>query len=409
MQPDQNGIRKAAVFLSGLDWDAASDLLKRLPADEAKAIRREMVAMHRLSHDEISDALFQFLNQNATCRKDAVKTRENPPKDKNTRSESSHEQHRRVFSGDGVDLCEFSEAGTKTKQADAMETGHGFDAGPNPDQKRTEISSEPVSKATETRKRFDYLPKMPPFDTARFLAEEGEQLITVVLSQMAPQYSGDVLACFEQPLKREIIRRLTQLDETDEMILDEIDAMLKNRWERELESVSKRKPGLALLEQLLQVVDHELNRDIMTGLDEMSAGDRTEPEYRVDDSYYYDDTCEPPLTFGHLATLEDHELGRLFRTLPHEIVVKSLLGAGETFAERVFAQYPVYERLILRDMTLQLADTSSDERMYARQCVLQGAVQWIEQEMTGDISLNDPLNNMPQFIAERPAAFDYAA
>ena len=276
---NQQGIRKAALFLNGLDREAAGILLKRLPAEEARAIRREMIAVEGISPSEINKTVRQFLKDTEyvwpaplteTGRHDtsiASKMNATVPGD---------HQHITVISGDGIDSLELS---GQTDHANA--TYHATCESINIERDATTTVETPVSTAEQETvipiaeptvveppvelRRFDYLERRSAFDTAEFLAEEGEQLIAVVLSQLTPRYSGDVLACFEQSLKRDLIRRLVKLDATDETILDEIDEVLKDRLIREVEDRSKSKPGLVLLERILQVVENELDNTNYTG------------------------------------------------------------------------------------------------------------------------------------------------
>ena len=264
--PDQQGIRKAAVFLNGLDWETASTLLKRLPPEESREIRREMVAIEGISPTEINKTVRQFLKDTKYDKNIKPKKNTNAPADNS---------HKTVFSGDGVDLVELSgqaeqRAGEVIYHVPIEPANYECDIAPDATPAATISEQETVASIEEPiaaempaePRRFDYLERRSAFETAVFLAEEGEQLIAVVLSQMTPRYSGDVLACFEQSLKRDLIRRLARLDATDETILDEIDAVLKDRLKREVEDRPKSKPGLALLEQILQVVENELGNDI---------------------------------------------------------------------------------------------------------------------------------------------------
>jgi len=390
---DQNGIRKAAVFLNGLDWETASLLLKKLPAEESKAIRREMVAVEGISTGEINKTVKSFLQETRYGQADSGKKHAGPAKT--------------VFSGDGIDLFELT-GERRDNAADAAKNpyavhGHGGNVSALHESEAVKPNDTNHSKvqATEEQtaiRRFDYLEQMSPFDTARFLAEEGEQLIAVVLSQLTPRYSGDVLACFEQSLKMSLIRRLAKLDATDEMIIDEIDLVLKERLQREAEEMPKTKPGLALLEQILQVIDNEVGNDIISGLNEI---DREEEQQTV----YYEqfDDCDP-ITFDELAMLDDCELEMLFRGQRHDIVAKSLVACDELFVVRVLGRFPVYEQITLRRMLHEAATSDADEQMYAQQCVMQAAIQLIEDGQIAEI----PVYSENMQIDSRSVLVDYS-
>jgi len=222
---------------------------------------------------------------------------------------------------------------------------------------------------------------------------------------MTPRYSGDVLACFEQSLKRNLIRRLAKLDATDETILDEIDTALKDRLKREVEDRPKTKPGLALLERILQVVENELDNgiennignDILSGLSEIeqeewevqSSEIRVQSEENQSLCTLNSELCS--LHFDDLGLLEDHDLEALFRTLDRDLVVKSLVGCDAWFIERVLGLFPVYEQISLREMLYHAASSDVEELDYARQCVMSG----IEMRDEGRNPLPYPLSPIP--------------
>lgn len=393
---DQKGIRKAAVFLNGLDWETASLLLKKLPVEESKAIRREMVAAEGISLGEINKTVQSFLQETQYGKTGGAK------RDGRVKT---------VFSDDGVDMFELTggsrESGNRDNIGPTMSLYTAFADGGNmmpsnvdangdacenaakqPEPSNTAEAAAETTEAVEPC-RFDYLERMSPFDAACFLAGEGEQLIAVVLSQLTPRYSGDVLACFEQPLRMSLIRRLAKLDATDETIMDEIDAVLKERLRREVEELPKSKPGLALLERILQVVDNELGHehggepggiglDIISGLNEIDMEEQQAAYYGQLDACN-SESCDDVWSFDDLTLFEDHELETLFRMQDRDIVAKSLAACDELFVARVLGRFPVYEQVTLRRMLYEAAACCPDEQAYARHCVMQGTVQLIEE------------------------------
>jgi len=364
---EQQGIRKAAVFLNGLDRETAGMLLKRLPAEESRAIRREMVAVEGISPSEINKTVRQFLKDTGVVWPEYRHDKSNTPKKPVNTQEGI--THKTVFSADGVDRFELTSRAEHVDHEDvtypaAHVVPHDECEVKVPVESETESPiAEPAVAETPAEpqpRRFDYLERRSAFDTAVFLAEESGQLIAVVLSQLTPRYSGDMLACFEQSLKRDLIRRLAKLDAMDETILDEIDEVLKDRLKREVEDCPKSKPGLALLEQILQVVENELNNDIsndiISGLNEIDLEEQQAAYYEQCDEYlpaydtyesdseYIDTSSE----FEDWGMLDDHELGELFRSMDRDVVVQTLLSGDAYFVERVLGLFPVYEQITLR-------------------------------------------------------------
>ncbi|MDR1491187.1 MAG: hypothetical protein LBT05_00450 [Planctomycetaceae bacterium] len=425
------GMRKAAIFLSGLDWKTTDVLLKRLPEEEARAVRQEMITVRRISREEIHTAARQFLLE--------TKTVGGVP-----RSQTPDNSQKTIISGADADVVEFSSNVSASITASAYRVHDSFDSTSvrlenitEQEPKREDrfdaenltqqnLIQQEESRETESEtppKRFEELERMTPFDAAVFLAAESEQLIAVVLSQLTPQCSRDVLACFERSLKRDVIRRLAKLGETDEMILDEIDFVLKSRLTQEFEEKNKFKPGLALLEQILQTAENEsangvddgVCNDILLGLNEIEEEERggyqetDEPEYQNDrdDSIYGEETYDAPLiAFERLALLDDFDLAVLFRGQNSDLTLCALSACDPIFADRVISQFPVYEQITLREMMRQTFSSSPEEQMYSQECILQGALQLIREGIIADVTGAIPPT---QFVDPFSQTIDYAA
>jgi len=163
-----------------------------------------------------------------------------------------------------------------------------------------------------------------------------------------------------------------------------------------VEERPKTRPGLALLEQILQVVDselggefgHDITGDIISGLNEVEQ----EEQQAEQQAAYYDQYegygnvwnqvpltqqrmhCDhytpgndadyvntgtayfmPPAQQDAIEMLDDDELAAMFRPLDHETVVNTLLPCDPYFTERVLGLFPVYEQVNLREMLGRVA------------------------------------------------------
>jgi len=315
------GIRKAAVFLSGLDWETADHLLNRLERAEAQAIRNEMVRLHNVSEEEITQTAEAFLQS--------------------TRFEVVTDRYSGSLSHHSVSDSGFCMEGPSQPEVSPSET------------------QEPLPPH-----RFDFLETLTPYQTALFLVDESPQVIAVVLSGLTPQYSGEVILCFEQSFRMELIQRLANLNETDEMILDEIEQSLKSRF-FPVETAPVKQNGRTIIKEILKHVDKREEQEILAGLGELQ--------------YFPDDEQESGLTFEHLSRLEDYELGLLYRRMNDDIAVMSLVGADEGFVARVFRQYPVHEQPHIHQLFVHFQQIPTEEIVYARECVLRGAIQFIHE------------------------------
>jgi flagellar motor switch protein FliG len=181
-----DGIKKTALFLSGLDYTTVDQLLGRLDADSARRVRREMMSLHS---DGVSEQE-SFRLDNEFLQKAGRKPQRHVPK------------------------TEFQLANPPT------------------------VTYQPPKRKSV---RFDiesFIPKIHPFDflrqwetedIVREIAEEHPQTIAVVLAYLPRSRAGKVLASLPPTLKKNVAERLAYFIPPREDLIHEIETTLKNR------------------------------------------------------------------------------------------------------------------------------------------------------------------------------------
>lgn len=313
---DYSGIHNAAVLLSGLDWEKADDLLKRLDETEARVVRHELARLQNISEEEIRHVAESFLHQN-----------------------------RKTENMVSFDTFEFSK-----------------NAYPR------HFAQEDCPVTESVNRRFGFLENnMAPLETASFLVDESPQVIALVLSELSPQYSGETLLCFEQELRMDLIQRLSTLEETSDAVLDEIENLIRTRHDC-VKPASNPQNKKNVLDEILKHADYQMEQEILMGL-----------EYRSDSPSSAYDIHPREMTFEHLGLFEDHELATIYHAIRPEIAAMSLIHLDPDFLARVFNSFSAENKLLMNDLLIRYQGVAFEEIQYARQCVLQSAVQLMEQ------------------------------
>jgi flagellar motor switch protein FliG len=205
-----NGIKKAALFLSGLDYTKADQLLSRLDAESARLIRREMGRNLNVSAEESQQLDEEFLH-------------------------------------------------TAGWQPTWSRREHQF-ATPKP---ATYSSKRPAVRYTAEAfvppvRSFDFMRNWSVNDVASAIMDEHPQTIAVVLSHLPQSKMKSVLSVLPSALQREIKQRLDEFEMPEESIVQEIESALKVRYRQQRRPVN-HSVMLDSFDDLVTLSDKELS------------------------------------------------------------------------------------------------------------------------------------------------------
>jgi len=187
-----NGIKKAALFLSGLDYTEADQLLSRLDIESARLVRREIMSLrnHNLSVEESQRLDEEFLYTAGW----------QPPQ--------SMREHQ--FATPKPTTY------TPPKRPAAQYTAEAF--------------VPPV-------RSFDFMRNWSVSDVISAISDEHPQTIAVVLAHLPQSKMKSVLSALPSPLQKEIKRRLEGYEMPDEQVIQEIESALRVRYRNQYRSV----------------------------------------------------------------------------------------------------------------------------------------------------------------------------
>ncbi len=180
-----DGIKKTALFLSGLEWKTVDLLLGRLEPDTARAVRREMMSLGNVSEKESDRLAKEFLRRAGRRPAEKRTTYAAPPV-------------RRASVGS------------------------------------IPVMQAPTAESFETRfsNPFDFLRDENPKTVAAALETEHPQTVAAVLSHLPRGRSADVLRRLPRSFRNEVADRIAAYESTDAQILSEIAAALRERFRR---------------------------------------------------------------------------------------------------------------------------------------------------------------------------------
>ena len=208
-----NGIKKAALFLSGLDYTEADQLLSRLDGESARLIRREMSHQHRNVSVEEANRLGEEFLYSAGW--------------KPVRSMREHQF------------------------ATPTPTPTTYIPPKRPTVKYTADAFVPPVRS------FDFMRDWHVNDVVSAIIDELPQTIAVVLAHLPQRKMQSVMSALPTELQREIKRRLDTYEMPDEQFVEEIESALKVRHRSQRRSV-RRSAMLESFDDIETLSDSEL-------------------------------------------------------------------------------------------------------------------------------------------------------
>lgn len=304
------GLRKAAILVGSLERKMADGLLAQMGPERAKAVRTAILRLGAVDPAEEEQVLVEFfrIGPNTPPRT----TQENIVSD----TDSGSKRRRNIDADDEAYVKKLVERSkTISEMNDAVENSESRESTP-----------------------LGFLRETDTNEVVRILANERPQTIALVLSHLPAEQAAAVLDCFSPKNQTEIVRRLVELEETDPEILKDIEIALKSRVKQQVAMVQRRVVGEVAVSQILKQGSSEVSRRILENLTKHAPqlAQRFRPP-----------TPEPekrphlgPLTFNDVTRLQRDALKTLVETAGVELVMLALVGAPESFIDRVLQMFP---------------------------------------------------------------------
>jgi len=298
------GVRKAAVFVAGLDARAADRLFDRLDAASARIVRDALAELDGFDPDEWQNVADEF------HRFGAMRPGRAQP---------------------GIEL-------------DALSVDHREWA-PSEDD-----SSRPVGFLHQTEEE----------ELADLLQGERPQTIAAVLLHLPSERAGNVLARFTPAQQVEIVRRLADLDQSEPETLREVERALEDKWSQRFSESGARSAGPEAVSRILATCDRQIASDIINRLKEH---DRLLAEQLIGGPAEIDAAMD----YETLADLDEAVLTALFRAAPPDVARVALLGSSPKMVDRLLAALESEEadslrRGLLNPGPIRLSDVEEARR-----------------------------------------------
>jgi flagellar motor switch protein FliG len=175
---------------------------------------------------------------------------------------------------------------------------------------------------------------------AELVADEHPQTYAVILSNLAPDRAAQLLQESTPDVRSDVLRRVLDLDEADDVAVDEIKQSLTQRIRACLAEQHRSSARLARVRAILGAADPALRRDLLGAIDaeqhELARSLTAAPrggEARPD-------PAQTSVQFDRLVDYHEKMLADLFNAIPRDVAAVALSGASQPARKEILARMP---------------------------------------------------------------------
>ncbi len=324
-------IRKAAVLLSVLDTNTADALLEQMPADQAAAVRHELLSLDQVTEEQQQAVAAEFFRDGGFAAGNFESAVELDP-----------------------GLARQFEYGSPDEAIHAdflpWQAANRFHSG-------SALTREAEERSPRSRTApFRILDQTSDEDVAAFLETEHPQAAALVVSHLDPGRAAQVLSLVAANRQTEIVRRLVELEQTDAEVLQLVEHGLEERLLELAHERRRREVSLAAVASMLTSAKGKAGRNMLENV----ASHAPQLLQKLPPP-------PTPATYADVLRLDSIELSQLLQAADPEVLVLALAGSSPHDADRMLRLFPTAESRLLRHATQRLGPTRLSDVEHAQQ------------------------------------------
>ena len=245
--PDR--LRQIAILISSVDSAAARQILLQLPTDTARQIRQLTTRLGEVSVDEKRGILAEF--QRSAASVDSPSSSGDSAGSRTTnQNNSTHSSHPAHHSS--------TAAGSPVTFTTGQTAAGGMAGRPGEPTSQWAVSEQTMTNESTTRSAWT---RLSTAALVRFVREERASVAAVVISQLAPAAAVEVLQHLPTETRREVLLRLSRLEEVDPEAMQTIDDHLSQRLHEYQHSIQSELENARRIQSLLAAAPPEIRSD----------------------------------------------------------------------------------------------------------------------------------------------------
>lgn len=326
---DIRGVERAAILVSALGENAATDIFRHMDPRDIHSIAFAMAKMEKVSQTQLDLVLNEFCNS--------------------IRGET------------GLAIGTDSFLKTVLPKALGAEKANNI--------------IERIFIGSDTH-GLETLKWMEPRAVSEIIRSEHPQVIAIVLSYLNPNHSADIIVYLPEEIRADVLLRIAALDSIQPSAINELNSIIEKQFSSGMkeEIKSTMVDGISKAANILKYVEVNLEGEIIDNINE------EDPELgqKIMDAMF---------VFEDLVDIDDRDIQTILREITSESLVVALKGSNDALKEKIFGNMSKRAAGMLREDIEERGPVRLREVDYAKREILFVARRLAE---AGDISLGKP-------------------
>ena len=183
---------------------------------------------------------------------------------------------------------------------------------------------------------LDTLKWMEARSIADVVRNEHPQIQAIVLAYLDPDQSAEVLAFFSDPVRLDIMMRISSLDTIQPSALQELNDILEKQFSGNAGSQTTTMGGYKCAAEIMNNLDSSIEGELMEAIKEVDE----ELGNQLQDLMF---------VFDNLRDVDDRGIQALLREVSSDLLIIALKGADTELQEKIFANMSKRAAELLRD------------------------------------------------------------
>lgn len=185
-------------------------------------------------------------------------------------------------------------------------------------------------------KGLETLKWMEPRSVAEIIRLEHPQIIAIVLSYLESDQAAEVLTCFPDRVRVDVLMRIATIDGIQPVALTELNDIMEKQFAGNTNVKTSSVGGIKTAANILNFLDSTMEGEIMDNVKEID-GDLGQ---NIQDLMF---------VFDNLLEISDRDIQTILREISSESLVVALKGAEEALKEKIFNNMSKRAAEMLRD------------------------------------------------------------
>ena len=183
---------------------------------------------------------------------------------------------------------------------------------------------------------FNFLRKTEPSNILTFIQDEHPQTIALIMAHLKPEQAAEVLSGLAAPKQVDVIKRLSNMEDTSPEVIREVEAGLEGRLASLVGQKLERAGGIEASAEVLNFADRATEKGILEAIEQ-------------DDPDLVENIRRLMFVFEDILLVDDRGVQKVLQEVDHETLSMALKSATDEVKDKVFRNLSERARTVIQE------------------------------------------------------------